>query len=116
VCSRAFSNSAPADSLDEDKSGLVSMEEFCRLFEPTIVRRASSSASATMDIDDLMKETFNGILVDAKLERSVVIQVPSTVPQPGIWLARVWFGLHTCGIVQSRSGLQATNAAAGENQ
>eukprot|EP00277_Geminigera_cryophila_P026466 CAMPEP_0179464206 /NCGR_PEP_ID=MMETSP0799-20121207/46095_1 /TAXON_ID=46947 /ORGANISM="Geminigera cryophila, Strain CCMP2564" /LENGTH=264 /DNA_ID=CAMNT_0021267903 /DNA_START=152 /DNA_END=946 /DNA_ORIENTATION=+ len=62
------------DSLDEDKSGLVSMEEFCRLFEPTIVRRASSSASATMDIDDLMKETFSAILVDAKLERSVVIQ------------------------------------------
>lgn len=55
------------DSLDEDKSGLVSMEvavktkslqsakfvvklttcsyqqEFCKLFEPTIVRRASSS-------------------------------------------------------------------------
>jgi hypothetical protein len=32
-----------ADSLDEDKSGLVSMDEFCRLFEPTIVRRSSSS-------------------------------------------------------------------------
>lgn len=64
------------DSLDEDKSGLVSMEEFCKLFEPTIVRRASSSAcgNATMDIDDLMKETFSAILVDAKLERSVVIQ------------------------------------------
>lgn len=28
----------------------------------------------TMDVDDLMKETFSGILVDAKLERSVVIQ------------------------------------------
>lgn len=62
------------DSLDEDKSGLVSMEEFCKLFEPTIVRRASSSANATMDIDDVMKETFAGILVDAKVERSVVIQ------------------------------------------
>lgn len=60
------------DSLDEDKSGLVSMDEFCRLFEPTIVRRSSSSG--TMDIDDLMKETFSGILMDAKLERSVVIQ------------------------------------------
>lgn len=33
------------------------------------------AASATMDIDDLMKETFSAILVDAKLERSVVIQV-----------------------------------------
>lgn len=33
------------------------------------------AATATMDIDDLMKETFAGILVDAKLERSVVIQV-----------------------------------------
>ena len=76
VCARAFSNSAPADSLDEDKSGLVSMEEFCKLFEPTIVRRASSSASATMDVEDLMKETFSGILLEAKLERSVVIQVP----------------------------------------
>jgi hypothetical protein len=75
VCARAFSNSAPADSLDEDKSGLVSMEEFCKLFEPTIVRRASSSASATMDVEDLMKETFSGILLEAKLERSVVIQV-----------------------------------------
>jgi hypothetical protein len=36
-----------ADSLDEDKSGLVSMEEFCKLFEPTIVRRASSSGACT---------------------------------------------------------------------
>lgn len=36
------------DSLDEDKSGLVSMEEFCRLFEPTIVRRASSSGMTYM--------------------------------------------------------------------
>jgi len=60
------------DSLDADKSGLVSMEEFCKLFEPNIVRRASSSG--TMDVDDLMKETFSGILMDAKLERSVVIQ------------------------------------------
>ena len=33
------------------------------------------AATATMDIDDLMKETFSAILVDAKLERSVVIQV-----------------------------------------
>jgi hypothetical protein len=32
------------------------------------------SANATMDIDDVMKETFAGILVDAKVERSVVIQ------------------------------------------
>ena len=46
------------DSLDDDKSGEVSMEEFCRLFEPTIVRRASSSASGAMDIDELMKEVF----------------------------------------------------------
>ena len=60
------------DSLDEDKSGLVSMDEFCKLFEPTIVRRASSSG--TMDVEDLMKETFSGILLDAKMERSVVIQ------------------------------------------
>jgi len=36
------------DSLDEDKSGVVSMEEFCRLFEPTIVRRASSSGTTYM--------------------------------------------------------------------
>lgn len=43
-----------ADSLDEDKSGLVSMDEFCKLFEPTIVRRSSSAG--TMDIDNLMKE------------------------------------------------------------
>lgn len=42
-----LSNFAHADSLDEDKSGLVSMEEFCKLFEPTIVRRASSSGVAT---------------------------------------------------------------------
>lgn len=62
------------DSLDEDKSGEVSMQEFCDLFEPTIVRRSSSSTSGTMDIDDLMKETFSGILMDARLERSVVIQ------------------------------------------
>lgn len=105
------------------------MDEFCKLFEPTIVRRSSSAG--TMDIDDLMKEvrriftecrslrlvckgkgpsgslsflfcgrqggacfpnqlhivyahaastncicaqTFSGILMDAKLERSVVIQ------------------------------------------
>ena len=88
VCARARAFSNSADSLDEDKSGLVSMEEFCRLFEPTIVRRASSSTSATMDIDDLMKETFNGILVDAKLERSVVIQVPSTAPLSTWNLAR----------------------------
>ena len=67
----AFPNS---DSLDEDKSGLVSMEEFCKLFEPTIVRRASSSTSSTMDVDDVMKETFSGILSDAKVERGIVIQ------------------------------------------
>ena len=63
-----------SDSLDEDKSGLVSMEEFCKLFEPTIVRRASSSTSSTMDVDDVMKETFSGILSDAKVERGIVIQ------------------------------------------
>ena len=28
-----------------------------------------------MDIDEVMKETFSAILVDAKLERSIVIQV-----------------------------------------
>jgi hypothetical protein len=60
------------DSLDADKSGLVSMDEFCKLFEPSIIRRASSAG--TMDVDDLMKETFSAILFDAKLERSIVIQ------------------------------------------
>ena len=50
----ALTHVMQADSLDEDKSGLVSMDEFCKLFEPTIVRRSSSAG--TMDIDDLMKE------------------------------------------------------------
>lgn len=62
------------DSLDEDKSGMVSMDEFCKLFEPTIIRRSSSSATASVDIDDVMKETFSSILVDSKMERGVVIQ------------------------------------------
>ena len=39
------------------------MEEFCRLFEPTIVRRASSSASGAMDIDELMKEVFYALFL-----------------------------------------------------
>ena len=53
------------------------------------MRRASSSGTGTMDIDDLMKEAFNTILNDAKVkldrflvndlmqtqvERSIVIQ------------------------------------------
>jgi hypothetical protein len=62
------------DCMDYDKSGLVSVEEFCRLFEPCIVRRAGRRNSGTMDVEDLMKEAFSGILTDAKLERSVVIQ------------------------------------------
>jgi hypothetical protein len=32
------------------------------------------AVSGTMDVDDIMKETFAGILLDAKLERSIVIQ------------------------------------------
>jgi len=62
------------DSLDNDHNGLICYDEFCRLFEPMIVRRASSSGTGTMDIDDLMKEAFNTILNDAKVERSIVIQ------------------------------------------
>lgn len=84
------------DSLDDDKSGEVSMEEFCRLFEPTIVRRASSSASGAMDIDELMKETFSGILMDAKLERSVVIQgfmiASSEIEKSGNGFGKAYWG------------------------
>lgn len=58
VDSRALIHVLQTDSLDEDKSGLVSMDEFCKLFEPTIVRRSSSAG--TMDIDDLMKEVREG--------------------------------------------------------
>eukprot|EP00960_Hanusia_phi_P026083 746069-Hanusia_phi.AAC.2 len=56
-----------ADSLDNDHNGLICYDEFCRLFEPMITRRASSSGTGTMDIDDLMKEAFNTILNDAKV-------------------------------------------------
>jgi hypothetical protein len=34
-----------------------------------------------MDIDEVMKETFSAILVDAKLERSIVIQVIDAAPK-----------------------------------
>jgi hypothetical protein len=33
------------------------------------------TATASVDIDDIMKETFSSILVDSKMERGVVIQV-----------------------------------------
>ena len=88
------------DSLDDDKSGLVSMEEFCKLFEPTIIRRSSSSGlpyqlccpfrrtflasfdpstfahsrcvhAGTMDVDDLMKEVRHDALSYRLLQEQI---------------------------------------------
>jgi hypothetical protein len=93
------------DSLDDDKSGLVSMEEFCKLFEPTIIRRSSSAGlpcqlccsfrptflasfdpstfahsrcvhAGTMDVDDLMKEVRRDALSYRLLQLTIVPPLP----------------------------------------
>lgn len=47
-----------------------------------------------MDIDEVMKETFSAILVDAKLERSIVIQVMAPLAHPAKVSRPVYTYLH----------------------
>uniref|UniRef100_A0A7S0NAJ9 EF-hand domain-containing protein n=1 Tax=Hanusia phi TaxID=3032 RepID=A0A7S0NAJ9_9CRYP len=61
------------DTLDANHSGHIDLDEWGACFEPAI-KRFAIAPDAKMDMEDLMKVTFAGILEDAKKERSMVIE------------------------------------------
>jgi len=59
--------------LDRDDSGLISVKEFRAAFEPGIAKR-SLTQTGTMDVDDLMKDTFQAFISESRHERGIVIR------------------------------------------
>jgi len=59
------------EAVDTDGDGNISTVEFCTKFEPAI-KRLGSSMMGKMDLDIIMKETFDKMLVDARDQRTAV--------------------------------------------
>jgi len=60
--------------LDKDKRDGISEEEWCEAFEPAIYRATVIHGQKKMDFEDLLKDTFNLVLEDARKERGLVIE------------------------------------------
>ncbi|KAJ1478758.1 hypothetical protein T484DRAFT_1960368 [Baffinella frigidus] len=59
------------EALDMDGDGTVDVAEFCAKFEPAI-KRGGSSMMGKMDLDNIMKETFDKMLGNARDQRTAV--------------------------------------------
>jgi hypothetical protein len=59
------------EAMDMDGDGTIDTQEFCSRFEPAI-KRCGSQALGKMDLDSIMKETFDKMLEDARDQRAFV--------------------------------------------
>ncbi|KAJ1469786.1 hypothetical protein T484DRAFT_1981513 [Baffinella frigidus] len=60
------------EAFDVDGDGAINVAEFCAKFEPAIERNGCTMMGGKMDLDSIMKETFDKMLVDARDQRTAV--------------------------------------------
>ncbi|KAJ1466915.1 hypothetical protein T484DRAFT_1860308 [Baffinella frigidus] len=60
------------EAFDVDGDGAINVVDVCAKFEPAIERNGCTMMGGKMDLDSIMKETFDKMLVDARDQRTAV--------------------------------------------